>query len=459
MTDSCRYLFLKSRSALSRGGMLLCCIVLLSGVVDGQQTLSLEEAVAIALVNNYDIRLARNDSAVAALDYAYKDAVFYPRINATAGTAWVRNNQKQEFTSGMDREGNVVTNNLNAALSLNWTLFDGLKMFATRQKAEEYIRLGELKIKGQVVNTIAAVVNTYYGIVREKQQLRAIEEQMAISGISLDLAQRKLEIGVGAKPVVLQSQVDLNAQRAAQLRQQTVIRQLKETLNQIIAPAPDGIGSGMTLEYEVTDTIPIDPRISLEDIREGLERNNPTLLVTRKSIDIAQITLQELKADRYPKLDFNATYNFSRTSNDIALNPVLPVTNRNRGLNYGLTVSIPILNYRNTHRLIRQAELDISYRQLLLESQRSALRLDIQRAYDDFLFQQEALALEDENILLARENVDIILETYRLGNATYLQLREAQKSLEDAYNRLIAARYATKLAETELLRLRGDLVY
>jgi outer membrane protein TolC len=41
--------------------------------------------------------------------------------------------------------------------------------------------------------------------------------------------------------------------------------------------------------------------------------------------------------------------------------------------------------------------------------------------------------------------------------STYLELRDAQISLEQAYNRLIAARYNTKLAETELLRLKGTL--
>jgi outer membrane protein TolC len=427
-------------------------------VLNGQEILTLEEAVAIALANNYDIRLAKNDSAVAALDYAYKDAVFYPRINATAGTNWVRNNQKQEFASGPDRSGNVVTNNLSAALALNWTLFDGLKMFATRQKAEEYIRLGELSIKQQVVNTIAEVVGTYYSIVREKQQLSAIEEQMEVSQISVDLSQRKLEIGVGAKPEVLQTRVDLNAQRAAQLRQQTVIVQLKETLNQLMAPSPEGTGSSMTQDYEVSDSIPINTLLGIEDITNRLDQDNPTLQIARKNIDIAHITLKEIKATRFPTLDFNATYNFSRSNNDIALNPVLPITSQNRGLNYGLTVSVPILNYRNTHRLIRQAELNIGYQQLLLDNQRSLLRLDVRRAFEDFELQKEALALEEENILLARENVEIILETYRLGQTTYLQLREAQRSLEDAYNRLIAARYLTKLAETELLRLRGGLV-
>src|SRR5690606_22723701 len=154
----------------------LACV---SGGLRAQEILTLEDAIAIALANNYDILLSRNDSAVAALDYSYRNAVFYPRINATAGVNWVKNNQLQEFTSGMDRSGNVATNNLTGQLALNWTLFDGLKMFATREKAEQFIRLGELTIKNQIVNTVADVIITYFAIVREKQQLRAIEEQMA----------------------------------------------------------------------------------------------------------------------------------------------------------------------------------------------------------------------------------------------------------------------------------------
>jgi outer membrane protein TolC len=419
--------------------------------LSAQKTLSIEEAIATALQNNYDIQLSKNDSAVAALDYSYRNAVFLPRLNATAGANWTNNNQKQEFTSGTKREGDVKTNNITASLTLNWTLFDGLKMFATRDKAEEFIRLGELGIKNQVVNTVADVINTYYNIVRQKQQLKAIEEQMSISQTRVDLSQRKLEIGVGAKPDVLQSKVDLNAQKAAQLRQQTLIQQLKESLNQFMNVAA-------ATDYEVSDSIPINTQISLGDIQNNLETENPLMQIARKNIDIAGLALKERKAERFPVVSFNSAYNFNRTNNDIALNPALPIFNRNRGFNYGLTASIPILNNHNTNRLIKQAELNISYQQLLYNSQKSLLNLAVLNAFKDYELQKQALELEETNILLARENVTIILETYRLGAATYLQLREAQRSLEDAHNRLIAARYNTKLAETELMRLKGDLV-
>ena len=86
------------------------------------------------------------------------------------------------------------------------------------------------------------------------------------------------------------------------------------------------------------------------------------------------------------------------------------------------------------------------------------INLSVIKAFKDYVAAKKALALEEENILLAKENVNIIFQVYKLGSTTYIQLREAQKSLEDGYSRLITARYNTKLAEIELLRLKGELV-
>lgn len=417
-----------------------------------QKLLTLEEAIATALQHNYDIILAKNDSAVAALDYSYRNAVFLPRLNGNIGTVWNNNDTKQILFDGSIRErDNLKSNNLNANLALNWTLFDGLKMFATKDKVAELVRLGELGIKDQVINTVATVINTYYDIVRQKQQLRAVEEQMSISQTRVDLSQRKLDIGVGAKPDVLQSKVDLNAQKAAQLRQLTLIQQLKEILNQTMNVAPNSA-------YDVVDSIPINTAVSLGDVQNNIENTNTTLQVLKKNIDIANLTLKERRAERFPIVAFNSSYNFNRLNNQTVINSFSTLFNRNKGFNYGFTATIPILNNRNTHRLIKQAELDIQFQQLRFDNQRSLVNLGVINAFRDYELQKQALELEEANILLAKENVSIILETYRLGQATYLQLREAQKSLEDAYNRLIAARYNTKLAETELLRLKGDLV-
>jgi outer membrane protein TolC len=441
-----------TQKQMNRMNKIVLSLFLLTGITaTGQQVVSLDQAIATALKNNYDIQLSKNDSMVAALNYSYRNAVFLPRLNANVGTTWNNNDQKQTLADGTKRASNgVKSNNISGSLALNWTLFDGLKMFATRDKAEEFIRLGELGIKNQVVNTIANVINTYYDIVRQKQQLKAVLEQMSIDEERVKLAQYKLDIGVGAKPDLLQSKVDLNAQKAAKLEQETLIAKLKEQLSQVMNVAS-------SIAYEVSDSIPINTRLSLQEIMDGALKTNPSLLIARKNIDIAKLTLKETKADRFPVISFNSAYNYSRNSNKTVVNPFSPLFSRSNGYNYGLTASIPILNNFTVKRQIRQAQLDIQYQGLLYENQQSLVNLGILNAYKDYEQQKKALALEEENILLAKENVSIVLETYRLGAATLLQLKDAQKSLEDAYNRLIAARYNTKLAETELLRLKGQI--
>lgn len=419
---------------------------------NAQSLLTVEETIALALQSNYDILLVRNDSAVFALDYSYRNAAFLPRLNATGAKVWNNNNQKQEFSDGTKRERNgVKSSNLTGSVNLNWTLFDGMRMFATRDKLFEFQKLGELSIKAQVVTTVADIMTTYFNIVRQKQQLRAIEEQMSIDEERVKIAERKYSVGLGSKPELLQARVDLNAQKAAQLQQQTLIAQLMEQLNQLA-------GQPVGKYFEVADSIPINLNLELGTISDNIESTNPNLLVALKNIEIANLTLRERRAERWPSLAFNSAYNYSKADNKAVVNPFTPLFSQNSGYNYGFNVSIPILNGFNTRRLIRQAELDIRYQQLFFENQRLIVNVGVSNAFKSYEYQKKALILEEENIQLAKENVTIALERFRQGVSTNLELREAQISLQDAYNRLIAARYNTKLAEIDLMRLRGDII-
>lgn len=417
-----------------------------------QKILTVEEAIAAVLKNNYDIELLRNDSASYALDKSYAKAAFMPRINSTTGFVFNNNDQLQKFTDGTKRERNGIrSNNLVGTVQLNWTLFNGHKMVTTRAKLNEFVKLGDLAIKNQMISSVASLLVNYYNIVHQKQQLKAVEEQMSINEERVKLAEKKLSVGLGAKPELLQAKVDLNAQRSARLKQQTLIAQLKEQLN-LIMNIPSTVG------YEVYDSIVINNRILLQDLISGLENTSPTLLITKKNIDISQLVLKERQADRYPIVSFNSNYNYSKTDNQAVVNPFTPLYSRNNGFNYGLGVTIPILNGLNTKRLIQQSQLDIAFLKISYQSQQATINTAIAKAYKEYTMQQQALLLEEDNILLAKENVFISLERYRLGVSTYLELRETQKSLEDAYTRLLAARYNTKLSEIELMRLNGNLI-
>jgi len=274
---------------------------------------------------------------------------------------------------------------------------------------------------------------------------------MTISSERVTLAERKLSVGLGTKQELLQAQLDLNAQRASRIRELTSIEQLKQLLNQLMSVEP-------TTSYDVLDTIPINMNMTLEDVLNTAQMSNPSLLVAKKNIDIANLTLKEFKGDFFPTISFNSAYTFAKQNNSTVVNPAQALFSQNRGFNYGFTASIPILNNFNVRRQVKQAKLGIETQEVAYLSQKLQVELAVYYAFKSYEFQKQSLMLEESNIQLAKENVTIAFERFRLGVSTYIELREAQISLADAYNRLIEARYNTKVAETALLRLKGDLV-
>jgi outer membrane protein TolC len=425
--------------------------------INAQQQLTLQDAIMAALKNNYDILLSRNDSTSYALDRYYSFGAFMPQVNGTAAMVWNTNNQQLKFASRVDGKDSLITrngvrtSNLNYGVSLNWTLFDGLKMFATREKLMEQEALGALNLKSQIVNTVAAVINSYYGIVRQKELLRALSNQDTVYVERVQLADKKLSVGLGSKPELLQAKVDYNAQRTLELTQQSLLAQLRDQLNQLI-----GFKQGSV--YEVEDSIPLNMSLQYGEFAQKYEDTNPLLLAAKKSIDVANLTVKEQRAGLWPTLSFNSAYNFTKTNNSVVVNQNQPFYNQNRGFNYGFGLNVPILNGFNTRRLIRQAQLNVQYQQVNYEKQRSLIDVGISNSFKNYELQKKLLDVEYDNILLADENVNIALQRLKQGVTTSLELREAQKSQQDAYIRLITAKYNTKLAETELLRLRGDLL-
>lgn len=430
-------------------------VSLISGlIVQSQKTvLTLNEAIASSLENNYDIRLTRSDSLLAALDLAYAKYALYPRINANAGMLFNTNNQKQVLADGTKRESNGIrSNNVNASLNLDWTLFDGFRMFIVKDRLGQLVELSELQIKAQVVNTVADVMRIYFDVVRQLQQLTAIDEQIQLSEERLKLAQFKFDVGTGAKPDVLQAQIDLNGFKSNRLRQEVNINKTKELLNQLMI-MPAGY------DYSIADTsIEFNAFLTLDSVQNGLTATNPELLIARQNMNLAELDLRLRRAERYPNLEFNSAYNFNRTDNKSVINPFQPLFNQNRGWNYGFTATIPIFNGYNNKRLIKAAELNIETQQLIYDRSAAFLQTSIMNAYKDYDLYRRTLTLEEENMLLVRENLFIARERYRLGISTFLEMREAQQSLADAANRLIEARYNTKVAEIELMRLRGEIV-
>jgi outer membrane protein len=431
---------------------ILVIVIFLWCTSNAQDKVSIEQVVGLALEKNYDVKLARNASEAAETDDNYAFGAFLPQLEALGATAWNSNDQELRFEDeARNNSGKAQSNNVTASAQLTWMLFDGTRMFATRERIAAIAAQGELLVKDQMVNTIASVASNYYDIVRQKQQLKAIQEQMSVSEVRVRLAERRLDVGTGAKPELLQAKVDYNAQRTQVIQQEALIQQLKDQLNALV-------GLQLPPSYDVSDTIILDLNLREEELSNNIENTNFALQSSRREIGISNLSLRERRAELLPFFNFNASYNYSRTDNTRLINPFAPIYNQTTGYNYGFTVNLPILTGFNQRRLVQQAKINAGRQQLLYDQQKINVNVGIQNAYVIYDNAKKVLLIEEENSVLAKENVSIALETFKRGATTFVELRTAQQSLAEAYTRLINARYLTKIAEIELLRLNGALI-
>jgi outer membrane protein len=417
-----------------------------------QEQVTLERAIQLALEKNYDVKVAENAAEATQTDKDYAWGAFVPQITANATTLRTLNDQELRFADeSRNNSGPTESVNTNLNVQANWTLFDGTRMFATRNRVEALDRQTELNLKNQMVTTISAVITGYYDIVRQKQQLRAIQEQMSVSEERVKLAERKLQVGTGIKPELLQARVDYNAQRTQVLQQESTIEQLKQQLNVLT-------GLQLPPTYEVADTILIDLNLDAKSLIGNAENTNFSLLAARETMNVAQFSVRENRAGYLPTFNFNAAYTWNENDNRILLNPFGATYNLSDGFNYGFTLSMPILNNFNNRRLTQQAKINLNRQSVLYDQSKANVNAGLNNAYVNYENAKKILVIEEETIGLAKENVFIALEGFKRGVTTFIELRTAQQSLADAYNRLISARYNTKVAETELLRLSGALL-
>ena len=435
--------------ALRRIALILlvgCCA---PGMMRAQDTLlTLEQAIGLALQNNFDIRIARNVNEQAANNNTAGNAGMLPRVDLNGSYQKTIGSAEQHLSSGetVDRD-NSISDNASANVALNWTVFDGMRMFATRMKLEELAAQGDLVLKAQIENTIASVIAAYYAIVGQEQLLSAIREQIAASTEIETISKRKLANGSGAKLDLLLVSTELNAQRSAELTAQAEADKARVELRRLLALEP-----GMTYSVEDTVVIVYDP--ALEQVMADADRQNSLLLLYDRDQRIAELGLKEYRSLHLPTVDLNGAYQFSRSTN----NASFLLLNQNLGYTFGITATMPLFNGFTVRTQVANARLDLENAQLAYTRQQQTLHADVLKGYQEFQSAKGILDLEEHNILAAREMLAIAQERFRVGVSTMIELKVAQSTYASATLRLVQARYNAKIAETELRRSAGVLV-
>lgn len=419
-----------------------------SSSIKAQEILRLEDAVRIALENNYDIKLSRNLNEISKNDVTYGNAGMLPVVTGNLTDVHRIESTNVDLASGDTREAdNAKTSNLNYGASVNWRIFDGFQMFANYDRLKELEKLGELNAKLTVQTTVADIITVYYDLVAQKKLLEAAHTALEISRQRYNYSNSRYLLGRASKLEVLASQVDLNADTTQLLRQIDLIRSTKVRLNEILARS-------LETDFEVLDTILIDQTLAYEELRTNAELQNPDLQTAVIYQKIADLNLKQVKGARYPVIALTSGYNFARST---APPTSFSLRSNSNGLNYGLTASINIFNGFQQRRLEKNAALEIENSSLEVQRTRTNVNAQLLTAYQNYQTNLQLVTLEESNVNVAKENLNITLEKYRLGSIVPLELREAQRNFVDATARYANSQYETKLAEIALKELTGNI--
>lgn len=424
-------------------------LVLISFRVNSQDTLlTIQQALEIALKNNYDIQIAGNRTQQSLNNNSAGNAGMLPDINASGSYTRSSYELKQEYSSGLDveRDASVSTSTL-GDLGARWTIFDGLKMFYTKSKlSEEAIQSG-VQLKIQIENTLQQVISSYYIIVRQQQLLKAMREELQLSEERVTIAQRRLSNGSGSRLDWLQLKTEFNRQQAAEIKLESESDSAKLYLNYLLSRNP-------STQFNIEDTVIINYRPAFEDLKKSIAEKNNFLKYYMLNEKIAGLVLYEYKSSRWPVIDLNAHYIYSKNTNEAGFT----LLNRNQGFNYGVTATVPLFRGLNINRQIKNSKLDVINSKLEYNAASETINRELMNAWREFSNNLQLLQLEEENINYAREVLFISQERYKIGLSNVLEQHESQRIFEEAMIRLADARYNAKISETILKRLNGELV-
>ena len=414
-----------------------------------QYEYTLKQCLEEGLLNNYSLRISRNEEQISKNNATLANAGYLPTIDLTAGyTGNIDNtNSTQRNDGSVVKERNVFDQTLDAGVDLNWTIFDGFNITANYQRLKELECQGETNTRIAIEALIANIAAEYYNYVQQKIRLKNFRYAVSLSKERLRIVEERYHIGNFSRLDYQQAKVDFNADSAQYMKQQELLHTSRIQLNELMA------NKDVDQPFIIQDSlINVTASLNFEELWNATLTINASLLRAEQNNTLARLDYKKVCSRDYPYVKMNGGYGYTLNKYDISANS----RRSNLGLNFGVTVGFNLFDgHRRRER--KNARIAVQNARLEREQLEQALRADFSNLWQAYQNNLQMLNLERQNLVAAKENHEIAMERYMLGNLSGIEMREAQKSLLDAEERILSAEYDTKLCEISLLQISGKV--
>lgn len=412
--------------------------------------LSLEDCLNIGLERNFDLRIVRNEEIIARNNATRGNAGQLPSIalnGGYSGTAY--SNDYTWANDSLSHSPAAYNGTLNAAITAEWTLFNGFSIQSNYARLQELKAMGELNTRMALEDFVANLSAEYYNYIKEQLSLANLKASLEFSQDRLYIVEASYGIGAASGLDYQQAQVDYNADHSAYITQLEVVAASRFKLNQLMAL--DSIEAPLAL---ADTSIAIDTCILRDSIWLAAQENNAQLLVAYKNHRLSQLDLKQAQSRNYPYLKLNGGYQWRDNSYENSTY----LRQTQMGPQFGITAGITLFDGMNRRREQQNARIQMENKQLQIEQFQLALKTDMANLWTAYTNNIKLYNIERDNQVVAQINFDIAMERYRLRELSGIELREAQLSLLESEKRLLQAEYNIKLCEISLLHLSGQIL-
>lgn len=413
-----------------------------------QEILQKNEAVKIAMENNFDIQISYNNMAVAENNASIENSNYLPSVSGTAGANYSNSNGTIIQKSGEKQTiSNDETTGLNASIGFQYTVFDGFGRSNTYKILQENYNISQLEARLMVENTILNIFNSYYDVARLTQDVANQKETMDISRTRLQRARYNLEYGQGSQLDILNAEVDYNNDSITYLTNTQALANEKRTLNLYL-------GRDINIVFTVDTSLSYADDLYLDALLARSFENNASLLQQQSALNNAEYNVKSTTANLIPKLNVNGGYGWSK--NILGVSSLLDEA-VGIGPNLGATLNWNIYDGGSTRVRRQNAQIAVQNQSIFLKKERLNMERNLSNAFTAY---QTALFVKDaqqKNLETAQVNFDRSVDTYKLGQITSIVFRQAQLNLLQAKLSLNQSKYSAKIAELFLLQISGDL--
>lgn len=406
--------------------------------------LTLEGCIERALEANYSIVISGNNLEISRNNVTL--APFLPTLSASSRQSANNGIQRNINEDGERVKSTTAGNSVINGANVSWRLFDGLSMFATRDKQEELLRQGEYNFRAVSENLVMKISSQYFNIISLQNRFKLLNEVASISKERYEQALIKYNIGSGSGLEQMQAKIYLNSDSSSLLQATENIKNAYIELFKLMNIPLDS-------KYAIKDTIISEPQLDVAHLLSNADKNNTTLLALRAGEEVARLDTKIAKASRYPVIDLSAGYNYNFNQNSYYPSRY----NESNGLNWGFSLSVPIFSGNEINRRVKNAKIQQENARLTYEQERQELMSELHQLYNIYQYHLRMIEFEEENREAALLNLEAARERYRLGSLSGIEFRDIQLSYLNSADRRLNAIYQAKISEITLHLMAGEL--